>query len=153
MERRKPLRRTPLKREGKAKTNIKWDAEGVCRHGRRRGDCRSCLATRNRNFGRAVQREMHVALGGTGVSPTHEESGRGYTIEAMTVSVHPEAKGGAQIPKNLVTFLDTDWYRRALSQSQRSLPIGMGVQMRPAVWCHLPGGRKVLVVDYGGGHD
>jgi hypothetical protein len=92
---------------------------------------------------------MHQALGGVGFSPTHEESGRGYEVEVATIKVHPEAKGGAQIPKSFLSAFATDWWRRALSQSQRSLPIGSGA--KPAVWLHLPGGHKYLIVDYGGG--
>jgi hypothetical protein len=67
----------------------------------------------------------------------------------VAVKVHPEAKGGGQIPQSLVKFLGTEWYRRAIGQSERSLPIGSGA--KPALWAHLPGGRKVLIVDYGGG--
>jgi hypothetical protein len=64
------------------------------------------------------------------------------------MKVWPESKQGAQVPAALTKFLATDWYRRALSQSVRSLPVGLDA--KPAVWCQLPGGRKVLVVDYGG---
>lgn len=167
---RTPLqRKTPLKREGKAKA-IKWNADGICKHGSRRGDCRPCISLRNRNFGRQVQREMHQALGGVGFSPTHEESGRGYDVEfnaedeptleivdvsedvtvAGFVKVHPEAKGGQQIPASFTKAFGTDWWRRALSQSQRSLPVGSGA--KPAVWLHMPGGHRYLIVDFGGGH-
>jgi hypothetical protein len=125
------------------------DPEAICPHGWQYKACARCRNRTSRNFGRAVQREMHQELGGTGVSPTHEETGRGYDVEAVAVKVHPEAKGGNQIPASLVKFLGTEWYRRAIGQSVRGLPIGSG--SRPAVWCHLPGGRKVLVVDYGGG--
>lgn len=119
----------------------------VCEHGWQRAACPHCRGRRSAKSGRATQTEMHKELGGTGVSPRHEESGRGYEIE--TLRVHPEAKGGRQIPQSLVKFIDTDWYRRAISQSSRSLPVGSGA--KPALWCHLPGGRKVLIVDFGGG--
>lgn len=156
MERRTPLRRkTPLKRQS-AKA-IKWDADGICKHGRRRGDCRSCISSRNKAFGQSVQREMHQALGGTGPTPHNEESGRGYIIDVVAddgllhpnIMVHPEAKGGQQIPASFIKAFGTDWWRRSLSQSQRSLPIGMTA--KPAVWLHLPGGHRYLIVDYGGG--
>jgi hypothetical protein len=158
MKRTPITRKTPLRREGKAKVAIRWDADGICRHGRRRGDCRQCIALRNRTFGRQVQREMHQALGGTGFSPTHEESGRGYDVEfnvedvsdAVTVvKVHPEAKGGQQIPASFAKAFGTEWWRRALSQSSRSVPVGSGA--KPAVWLHMPGGHRYLIIDYGGG--
>lgn len=125
--------------------------------------CRSHISKRNRASGQRGQHDMHVALGGTGFTPSHEESGRGYPIQVVAteggggptedavreLKVHPEAKRGGQVPASLKTFLATDWYRRALHQSTASLPVGS--QAKPAVWCQLPGGRKVLVVDYGGG--
>ena len=125
--------------------------------------CASHTAIRSRRKGQAGQHDMHIALGGRGPTPTHEESGRGYPIVVLTtdgesgitnvqtdaVKVHPESKRGGQVPASLVKFLGTDWYRRALSQSERSLPVGSGAT--PAVWCQMPGGRKVLIVDYGGG--
>jgi hypothetical protein len=94
---------------------------------------------------------MHQELGGRGWSPSHEEHGPGYDVEYIVevVKVHPEAKGGGQIPQALVKFLGTEWYRRAIGQSERSLPYGSGA--KPALWAHLPGGRKVLIVDFGGG--
>jgi hypothetical protein len=67
---------------------------------------------------------MHRALGGQGFTPSNEESARPYTVE---VSVMPESKAGAQIPKSFDSFLSTDWFRRALSQSERSAPFGAGV--------------------------
>ena len=125
--------------------------------------CRSHIAKRNRKGGQRGQHDMHRDLGGIGFTPSNEESGRGYDVSVLAteggtlttdaavqvVSVHPEAKTGQQVPASLVKFLTTDWYRRALGQSQRGLPFGSGA--RPAVWCQLPGGRKVLVVDFGGG--
>lgn len=124
-------------------------SDGVCPHGWQRSACARCRGKNNRTKGQAVQREMHRELGGTGWTPQHEESGRGYDIETVAVKVHPEAKGGNQIPKSVAAFLATDWYRRAMSQSARSVPFGSGA--KPALWMHLPGGRKLLIVDYGGG--
>lgn len=125
--------------------------------------CRSHISMRNRGKGQGAQRTMHRDLGGQGWTPTHEEAGRGYPIEVVGteggteqvdsqvtgLTVHPESKQGQQVPAALQKFLATDWYRRALDQSVRSLPVGSGA--KPAVWCQMPGGRKVLVVDYGGG--
>lgn len=44
----------------------------------------------------------------------------------MEVSVLPEHKGGAQIPKSWDSFIATEWFRRALRQSERALPVGSG---------------------------
>lgn len=78
---------------------------------------------------------MHRRLGGEGWTPTHEEAARPYTIE---VTVMPESKTGSQIPATFDRFISTDWFRRALSQSERATPVGTGVL--PAVvirgdWC------------------
>jgi len=125
--------------------------------------CRSHISKRSRKSGQHAQATMHRDLGGTGFTPTHEESGRGYPIQVVVteggteqvedevreLKVHPESKQGGQVPASLTKFLGTEWYRRSLQQSTKSLPVGSGA--KPAVWCQMPGGRKVLVVDYGGG--
>jgi hypothetical protein len=69
---------------------------------------------------------MHRALGGTAWTPAHEESARVYHIEAL-----PESKTGGQVPKSWAKFLETDWFRRALSQSERAIPAG--TNCKPAV--------------------
>jgi hypothetical protein len=76
--------------------------------------------------GRAAQRKTHQALDGQGVSPFHEEAGLFYDL-----TVRPEVKAGAQVPMTFRKFLLTDWFRRALSQSSRSIPVG--IDARPAV--------------------
>jgi hypothetical protein len=78
---------------------------------------------------------MHRRLGGTGFTPHHEEAARPYTIE---VAVMPESKTGAQVPASFDRFVATEWFRRALDQSTRAVPVGTGVL--PAVvirgdWC------------------
>jgi hypothetical protein len=99
---------------------------------------------RNRKKGQAAQRRMHQRLGGEGWTPTNEESARPYTVE---VQVMPESKTGGQIPTSFDKFIATEWFRRALSQSSRAVPVGSGVL--PAVvirgdWCLVDiRGRKV----------
>lgn len=97
--------------------------------------CASCRGLRNQRKGKRGQARTHRALGGTGFTPSNEESGRPYTIE---VSVLPEVKTGQQIPASWDRFAASEWFRRALSQSERSVPFGTGVL--PAVvirgdWC------------------
>lgn len=83
--------------------------------------CRSCLGRRNRSKGRKAQSRMHYRLDGEGPSPANEETARGYLV---TVFVMPEAKKGQQIPRGLIKALATDWFRRALRQSERAIPVG-----------------------------
>jgi hypothetical protein len=85
--------------------------------------CRSCTGRRNQRKGKAGQAKTHRALGGTGFTPSNEESARPYQIE---VTVMPEVKVGAQIPASWDKFVGTDWFRRALSQSARAVPVGSG---------------------------
>lgn len=86
--------------------------------------CMVCQGRRNRKKGQAGQRRMHQRLGGKGWTPTHEEAARPYTIE---VSVMPESKGGNQIPASFDRFISSEWFRHALSQSERAVPVGTGV--------------------------
>jgi len=78
---------------------------------------------------------MHRRLGGEGFTPSNEETARPYEV---TVSVMPESKTGGQVPASFDRFIGTDWFRRALGQSKRAVPVGSGVL--PAVvirgdWC------------------
>lgn len=79
---------------------------------------------RNRRKGQRGQARMHRRLGGEGFTPSNEESARPYTVE---VAVMPESKTGSQIPASWDKFVATDWFRRALSQSERAAPVGSGV--------------------------
>jgi hypothetical protein len=49
-----------------------------------------------------------------------------YHIEAL-----PESKTGDSVPHSLRKFLATEWFRRALSQSERAIPTG--TECKPAV--------------------
>jgi hypothetical protein len=75
---------------------------------------------------------MHRALGGQGPTPSNEEAARGYDV---SVRVIPEAKVGDQVSRWLLKALNTDWFRRALRQSERAAPIGY----HPAVFFQAPG--------------
>jgi hypothetical protein len=97
--------------------------------------CRACIGRRNRRKGQKGQSRMHKRLGGTGWTPSQEEAARPYTVE---VTVMPESKTGGQIPASFDKFIATEWFRRALSQSERAVPVGSGAL--PAVvirgdWC------------------
>jgi len=39
----------------------------------------------------------------------------------------PESKTGEQVPKSWDKFIGTEWFRRALRQSERAVPSGSGV--------------------------
>jgi hypothetical protein len=79
------------------------------------------------------------------VSPAHEEAAIGYEVSAWVI---PEAKTGDQVPKNFARFVGTDWFRRALRQSERAVAVGSGA--RPSVYVELPGrsgGYLIIPVD------
>lgn len=105
------------------------------RSGHARGcTCRSCLGRRNRAKGQRTQARMHRRLGGTGFTPQHEEGAVGYEL---TVWLIPEAKTGKQVPRKLASSIESDWFRRALRQSERAIPHGSTAM--PAVYFELPG--------------
>lgn len=85
--------------------------------------CRSCIGRRNQAKGKRTQAKTHRRLGGTGFTPSNEESARPYQVE---VTVMPEVKAGQQIPATFDRFIETDWFRRALDQSTRAVPTGSG---------------------------
>jgi hypothetical protein len=104
--------------------------------------CYSCRNRRNRNKGRKAQTKVHRDLGGEGHSTLHEENSQAYPVW-----VRPEVKTGKQVPIAFSKFLATDWFRRALSQSERSLPVGSGAKAAVAI---VVGGETWLVVKAGG---
>jgi hypothetical protein len=85
--------------------------------------CPSCRGRRNRRKGQAGQAKMHKRLGGEGFTPSNEESARPYHIECL---VMPESKVGGQVPTSFAKFVATEWFRRAMSQSSRGIPVGSG---------------------------
>lgn len=122
---------------------LNCSGERVTKHGHVRNcSCRSCIGRRNRVRGQRGQRNAHRALGGTGFTPSNEESARTYVLQ-----VQVETKAGAQIPRNFVTFTSSDWLRRALRQAEMAIPIGTDAKAAVAM---LPeGGGKWLVVKLG----
>jgi hypothetical protein len=96
------------------------------------------VGRRNKRKGQAAQARTHRALGGEGVTPSNEESGIFYAL-----TVRPEVKAGAQVPRSFARFIGSEWFRKALAQSERAIP--SGVDASPAV--SLDG--KWLVVKIG----
>lgn len=88
--------------------------------------CRPCIGRKNQQRGRTAQRKTHQALDGQGVSPFHEESGLFYDL-----TVRPEVKAGKQVGASFWKFIGSEFFRRALSQSERAIPVG--IDARPAV--------------------
>lgn len=88
--------------------------------------CASCRGSRNVRKGKRGQAKTHRALGGQGFTPYHEESGM-----FRDITVRPEVKTGAQVPASFGKFVGTDWFRHALSQSERSIPVG--IDAKPCV--------------------
>ena len=96
----------------------------LTRYGHVRGcSCRSCLGRRNQRKGKRGQAVAHRRLGGEGFTPSNEEAARPYHIE---VTILPEVKTGEQIPKSWEDFVRSTWFRHALSQSERAVPVGSG---------------------------
>lgn len=102
-------------------------------------ECMSCRNRRNKKRGHRAQGKMHKALGGLGASPTNEEGAAPYTV-----SVKVEAKQGAQIPANFVRFIESEFYRHAIRQAEKSIPVG--TDPYPGLYLQLPGGGAYLVV-------
>lgn len=109
--------------------------------------CRECQARRNRRKGRAAHVRAHRLLRTEDMPelpPIHEERAGAYTV-----LVRPEVKAGAQIPASFAKFVATDWFRRALRQSERAVPVGSGA--RPALFLDLGRKGRWLVVPMEGG--
>ena len=85
--------------------------------------CHPCIGRRNRRKGQRGQARTHKRLGGEGFTPSNEESARPYHVECM---VMPEVKTGQQIPASWDKFVSCEFFRRALSQSERAIPFGSG---------------------------
>jgi len=85
--------------------------------------CRPCTGRRSKRKGQAAQARTHKRLGGTGWTPHDEASARPYHVECLLM---PEVKTGGQIPRSWDKFIATEFFRRALSQSERAVPFGSG---------------------------
>jgi hypothetical protein len=98
--------------------------------------CKRHVGKRSQRKGKAGQAKMHRNLGGTGPTPSQEESARVYP----PVIVMPESKVGGQVPKSFDKFLETEWFRHALDQNVRGIPFGSGA--KPSVMIR---GRWLIV--------
>ena len=84
--------------------------------------CPSCRGRRSKRKGQAAQAKTHKALGGSGFTPSNEESGIFYNL---CLTVRPEVKAGKQTPASFTKFISGEWFRHALSQSERAIPVGI----------------------------
>lgn len=94
--------------------------------------CRRCVGRRSQRKGRRAQSNAHRLLGGEGVSPSNEESGRAYELRLL---VRPEVKKGGQVSKKLLAALSLAWTERALWQADR----GAGGEVLPALYLEPEG--------------
>jgi hypothetical protein len=78
-----------------------------------------------------------VRLGGEGRTPA-DELPTTYDIRITT-----EDKTGAQIPASFRRFVASEWFRRALRQAEKKLPVGS--EALPALYLEVDG-RWWLVV-------
>lgn len=99
--------------------------------------CRSCIGRRNRRNGQRGEMNAHRSLGGTGRTPA-DEVGHTYSL-----NVKPQVKAGQQIPAAFSSFIASEWFRHAISQAERSIPVG--VDAKPAVQM-LPSGGGIWMV-------
>lgn len=102
--------------------------------------CTPCRNAGNHKAGHRSQDRTHAKLGGRGRAPTNEASARPYVAE---IAVMPESKTGDQLPASWRKFIASDWFRHAIAQADRAVPVGSGVV--PAVSID----NRYLVVDLG----
>lgn len=101
-------------------------------------ECHSCRGRRNQRKGKRGEHNRHRNLGGVGFTP-QDELGHAYSVEIVT-----QDKKGSVIPRNFVTFIESEFYRHAISQAERSIPVG--VQASPSLYLEPAGGGAFLVV-------
>ena len=80
--------------------------------------CSSCIGRRNRRSGQKTEAKRHRRLGGQGQTP-RDELAYSYSINVTT-----EDKHGTQIPISFHSFIDTVWFKRALRQAEKKVPVG-----------------------------
>ena len=80
--------------------------------------CQPCIGRRNRRSGQKTEAKRHRRLGGQGQTP-RDELAFSYSINVTT-----EDKHGNQIPRNFNWFIETEWFKRALRQAQKKVPVG-----------------------------
>lgn len=101
--------------------------------------CASCRGRRNRRKGKAAERRRHLRLGGQGRTPADE------LPQAYTLTVTTEDKTGAQIPESFRRFVGSAWYRDAIAQARKKLPVGSTAL--PAVYLETTRSRWWLIVE------
>lgn len=104
--------------------------------------CSSCRNRNNRSRGQRGEARTHRRLGGKGFTPK-DEMGHLYSIDVVC-----QVKTGAQVGKALARFVDGEFFRHAMSQAERSKPVG--VDAFPSVVCELSPSRAYLIADISG---
>lgn len=115
---------------------------GLSRYGKalRTCQCRDTIGRRNKRKGRKAQARGYRRLGGSAPFTPGNEENQGV----LSVEVGVESKAGKQVPASFTRFVALEWTRRALSQAERSIPVG--VEASPAVYLEPAGGGRWLVV-------
>lgn len=101
--------------------------------------CASCRGRRSRRKGKAAERRRHLRLGGVGATPADD------LAHVYQLAVTTEDKAGAQIPASFRSFVASEWYRHAIAQARKKLPLGSPVL--PAVYLETTRSRWWLVVE------
>ena len=102
--------------------------------------CQTCASAENVKKGRTAHKRTHTNLGGNGEPPHHEGRARPYVTEIVTL---PESTTGGQIPQSFRTVIGSEWFRHAIAQADREVPVGTGVVPAVAI------DGRYLVVDLG----
>lgn len=84
--------------------------------------CHSCRNSRSVKKGKRAQAKGHRALGGIGFTPSNEETHNGYDVRVQVEHKH----GYPDQTVMLRRFIQTEFFRHALSQAQRAQRIGDG---------------------------
>lgn len=100
--------------------------------------CPVCTARYSSRKGRRGEVRRHAVLS-RGKAP-NDEYPNAYPLTVMT-----QDKVGEQIPKSFSDFVATEFYRHAMQQVERKVPIGADVH--PALYLEPEGGGAWLLVD------
>jgi hypothetical protein len=100
--------------------------------------CRACIGRRNRKAGKASERRRHKRLGGVGWTPNDE------LMHSYSINVTTSDKTGRQVPKQFVSFIESEWLRKALLTAEKKIPVGSDAM--PSVWLEPPRGGSWLLV-------
>lgn len=103
--------------------------------------CPSCRGSRNRRRGQLGQRKTYRALGGVGVTPTHEEAS-----PVLELRVRPETKRGRHA-NGILRLTQTKFLIRAMQQSRKGQRTGDGTKPAVALWPEGGGGWLVVELE------